>query len=405
MTKAATFPARGENLRPMPRPKRPGVLPDLIAELVSGPLRREQALDLLRSHLGRIQGRVQDAFESHELDGLPAARWLAALVDGLMSAIHAYALAMVPPRNAAEEAEAPFALVATGGYGRGVLAPFSDIDLLFLTDQQAGPRSQRMVEFILYLLWDLGLKVGHATRSIRDCMEEAGRDATVLTALVDARFLVGDRAVFDRFRERSTAPGRSAASARSSPPSGRSAPPARALRRQPLPGGAAREGGARGPARPPDPLLARPLRLRTGADAGAGGAGQPRRRPAVRPGGARHPPGLELPVDGALPPPLRRRPGEERLTFDLQPVVGARMGYAPRGRQDGVERFMKHLFLTVRDVTRLTRVLEPAIERAALGPPAVRRQGDARWRRRASRSPTASWWRRRRTATSRASPC
>jgi [protein-PII] uridylyltransferase len=63
---------------------------------------------------------------------------------------------------------------------------------------------------------------------------------------------------------------------------------------------------------------------------------------------------------------------EERLTFDLQPVVGARMGYAPRGRQDGVERFMKHLFLTVRDVTRLTRVLEPAIERAALGPPAVR---------------------------------
>ena len=68
---------------------------------------------------------------------------------------------------------------------------------------------------------------------------------------------------------------------------------------------------------------------------------------------------------------------EERLTFDLQPVVGARMGYAPRGRQDGVERFMKHLFLTVRDVTRLTRVLEPAIERAALGPPATRRQGDA----------------------------
>ena len=68
---------------------------------------------------------------------------------------------------------------------------------------------------------------------------------------------------------------------------------------------------------------------------------------------------------------------EERLTFDFQPVVGARMGYTPRGRQDGVERFMKHLFLTVRDVLRLTRVLEPAIERAALGPPAMRRQGDA----------------------------
>ena len=63
---------------------------------------------------------------------------------------------------------------------------------------------------------------------------------------------------------------------------------------------------------------------------------------------------------------------EERLTFDLQPVVGARMGYTRHGRQDGVERFMRHYFLTAREVTRLTRVLEPAIVRAALGPPARR---------------------------------
>jgi [protein-PII] uridylyltransferase len=68
---------------------------------------------------------------------------------------------------------------------------------------------------------------------------------------------------------------------------------------------------------------------------------------------------------------------EERLTFDLQPVVGARMGYTRHGVQDGVERFMKHLFLTARDVVRLTRLLEPAIERAALGPPAVLPAGDA----------------------------
>ncbi|MCW5141274.1 [protein-PII] uridylyltransferase family protein, partial [Burkholderia cenocepacia] len=68
---------------------------------------------------------------------------------------------------------------------------------------------------------------------------------------------------------------------------------------------------------------------------------------------------------------------EERLTFDLQPVVGARMGYTRHGVQDGVERFMKHLFLTVRDVMRMTRLLEPALERAALGPPAVVPAGDA----------------------------
>ena len=67
---------------------------------------------------------------------------------------------------------------------------------------------------------------------------------------------------------------------------------------------------------------------------------------------------------------------EDRLTFDLQPVVGARMGYARRDRQDGVERFMRHYFLTAREITRLTRVLEPALERAALGPRAGAIQTD-----------------------------
>src|SRR5437764_15316453 len=67
---------------------------------------------------------------------------------------------------------------------------------------------------------------------------------------------------------------------------------------------------------------------------------------------------------------------EERLTFDLQPVVGARMGYTRHGRQDGVERFMRHYFLTAREVLRLTRVLEPALVRAALGPPAVTKIAD-----------------------------
>ena len=67
---------------------------------------------------------------------------------------------------------------------------------------------------------------------------------------------------------------------------------------------------------------------------------------------------------------------EERLTFDLQPVVGARMGYTRHGRQDGVERFMRHYFLTAREVARLTRILEPGILREALGPPAVAAETD-----------------------------
>lgn len=378
MTSAAAFPARppaGDQPGPLDVPF---VVPDLIADLTTGPMVRDQGLDLLRRQLGRIQGRVQDAFETHELSGLGAARWLAALMDGLVQAIHAYAVAMVPPRSPAEAAEPPFALVATGGYGRGVLAPYSDIDLLFLTDASAGPRTQRMVEFVLYLLWDLGLKVGHATRSIRDCMEEAGRDTTVLTALVDARFLQGERAVFDRFQETfhrtrlAQGLGPFLAAKRSE----------RLTRHQ-------RYGDS--------PYLVEPH-----IKEGRGGlrdlqtlywlaryAFGTQRMPELV--------GPDSPGGGLLTEhearAIRRAwnflwtvrfhlhyvagRAEERLTFDFQPVVGARMGYTPHGKQNGVERFMKHLFLTVRDVLRLTRVLEPAIERAALGPPAQRREGDA----------------------------
>jgi [protein-PII] uridylyltransferase len=378
MTHAVTLRAHAANegLRESSDP--PIVVPDLVGELLAGPMTRELALDLLRRQLGRIQGSVQEAFEAHALSGLAAARWLAALMDGLVQAIHAYAHAVVPARTPAEASEPQFALVATGGYGRGVLAPYSDIDLLFLTDSAAGPRAQRIVEFTLYMLWDLGLKVGHATRSIRDCLDEGGRDGTVLTALVDARFLHGDGAVFDRFR---------AAFDRAREAQGLG--PFLSAKRA--------ERQARHQRYGDSPYLVEPH-----VKEGRGGlrdlqtlywvaryAFGTRRMPELvgpaSPGG-----GLLTEHEARA---IRRAwnffwtvrfhlhyvagRAEERLTFDFQAVVGARMGYTPHGRQDGVERFMKHLFLTVRDVVRLTRVLEPAIERAALGPPAQRREGDA----------------------------
>ncbi len=158
----------------------PIVLATLLGELIPGgaALPRDAAVTALRRHLGRIQNRVQRGFEANELSGLAAARWLAAMTDTVMAGIHAYTEAVLPMLPG----EKPWALVATGGYGRGVLAPFSDIDLLFLTDAQMGPRGRQSVEFMLYLLWDLGLKVGHATRSRADCLVDAKADATVLTA-------------------------------------------------------------------------------------------------------------------------------------------------------------------------------------------------------------------------------
>jgi [protein-PII] uridylyltransferase len=170
----------------------------LIARLIdTAPLPRDEALGMLRRELGAVQARVQQAFESRETHGLGAARRLSGHMDAIILAIHAYAEAMIP-RSPGGREEA-FALVATGGYGRGVLAPYSDIDLLFLTGTQVGARTERLVEFMLYLLWDLGLKVGHATRSVKDCLAHARRDATIQTALVDSRFMAGNERAFNKF--------------------------------------------------------------------------------------------------------------------------------------------------------------------------------------------------------------
>lgn len=89
------------------------------------------------------------------------------------------------------------ALVATGGYGRGVLAPGSDIDLLFLRPYKQTAWGESVAEAILYCLWDMGLKVGHATRSVAECIRHAKADMTIRTAILEARFLLGDRKLFD----------------------------------------------------------------------------------------------------------------------------------------------------------------------------------------------------------------
>ena len=89
------------------------------------------------------------------------------------------------------------AMVATGGYGRGLLAPGSDIDLLFLLPYKQTAWGEQVAEAILYCLWDIGLKVGHATRSIDECIRQAKADMTIRTAILESRFLLGDRKLFD----------------------------------------------------------------------------------------------------------------------------------------------------------------------------------------------------------------
>ena len=93
------------------------------------------------------------------------------------------------------------ALVAVGGYGRGQLFPFSDIDLLLLLPQAADEALAQKLEQFVSVLWDIGLDVGHSVRTVAECVEMAAQDVTVQTSLLEARLLVGERTLFREFEE------------------------------------------------------------------------------------------------------------------------------------------------------------------------------------------------------------
>src|SRR5579871_4327494 len=94
------------------------------------------------------------------------------------------------------------AIVATGGYGRGLMAPESDIDLLFILPYKQTAWGEQVAEAILYCLWDMGLKVGHATRSVDESIRQARGDMTIRTAILEMRFLTGDRPLYDELVSR-----------------------------------------------------------------------------------------------------------------------------------------------------------------------------------------------------------
>ena len=102
-----------------------------------------------------------------------------------------------------EAAEVPLALIALGGYGRGELNPFSDIDVMLLHHQEKkgiSPHLEEMVQQVLYLLWDSGFKVGHSTRSVKEAVAQANQDMRTKTAMLESRFLAGDAELAREFR-------------------------------------------------------------------------------------------------------------------------------------------------------------------------------------------------------------
>jgi [protein-PII] uridylyltransferase len=165
--------------------------------------RAERAEDRRRLRLDFFRQALAQGFDSLKVrhaegaSGQESVRTHARLMDDVI-----FSLTRLIADDADRAGLAPTALVVTalGGYGRAELHPLSDIDLMVVYDgAELAPYVQRMMQELLYSLWDLGLQVGHSLRSLDDCVAMARTDFPSRTSMQEARFLAGDRRLFGRF--------------------------------------------------------------------------------------------------------------------------------------------------------------------------------------------------------------
>ncbi len=166
----------------------------------SSPKVRTSVLKLLKatSQAGREQAK-EILFEDG--DGTACAWRISYLQDELIRIIYDFAVTHVYRAQNASDAE-QIAITAVGGYGRGTLAPGSDIDLLFLLPYKQTAWGEQVVEYILYMLWDMGFKVGHATRNIDECIRLSKEDMTIRTSILEVRFLHGVHSLHEELVKR-----------------------------------------------------------------------------------------------------------------------------------------------------------------------------------------------------------
>lgn len=312
--------------------------------------------------LDRLKGLLKEAHAECERqlmsDGLGrrSAEGLSRFQDELIRLIFDYTVAHVYRVTNPSDAER-MAVIATGGYGRGLMAPGSDIDLLFLLPYKQTPWGESVVEYMLMILWDLGQKVGHATRTVDQTIKFAASDMTIRTGLLDAQPILGDSGLFKELKAR--------------------------FEKEVMPAHAAFIDAK---------LAEREARHRR--------VGESRYRvePNIKEGkgGLRDLHTLhwlakdlsgEMGGESAFLSPIftpeeqavfrrcenflwtvrchmhfMRGRAEERLTFDVQPILAERLGYGSRGGLRSVERFMKHYFLVAKDVGDLTAILCSSLE-------------------------------------------
>ncbi|WP_458792568.1 [protein-PII] uridylyltransferase [Yoonia sp. MH D7] len=162
---------------------------------------RKATVDILMAAQKSGREAIRQAFELAPFDARPTIRAYSYLTDQLVGETLYVATTYLHPLSVPTQAER-LSLIAVGGYGRGEMAPQSDVDLLFLMPYKITPWAESMIESMLYILWDLKLKVGHASRTIKDCLRLADEDYTIRTSLVEYRFLAGDKALSDELGKR-----------------------------------------------------------------------------------------------------------------------------------------------------------------------------------------------------------
>mgnify|MGYP001401247914 CR=1 FL=1 len=161
---------------------------------------RAAALPLFKNGLAQARAITRATLEGGG-SGLGTAQTLSSIMDTLIHVLYDFTTKHVFYAQNPTESE-HIAVIAVGGYGRGALAPGSDIDLLFVLPYKQTAWGESVIEFMLYILWDLGLKVGHATRSLDECIRLAKSDHTIRTSVLEARFICGREQLFIKVKER-----------------------------------------------------------------------------------------------------------------------------------------------------------------------------------------------------------
>ncbi|MEM1052091.1 MAG: bifunctional uridylyltransferase/uridylyl-removing protein, partial [Pseudomonadota bacterium] len=178
-------------------------LTDVVNQLAEehGEKARPLVLDRLKAALDAGHAELEQRLRDKPSAGHEITFGYAFLTDQLIRIIYDYVVAHVFPvanRTTAER----LAVLAVGGYGRAEMAPQSDVDIAFITPMKRAPWCEQVIEAILYLLWDLGLKVGHSSRTIGDTMRMAKEDLTIRTALLESRLIWGDQNIYEELRQR-----------------------------------------------------------------------------------------------------------------------------------------------------------------------------------------------------------